>query len=87
MDKVARDLGALDSKVRIEFKRLPLFKDCEAAKWPVLYLAKCRAAATQIADFSDPKKDADLKDDKKECLIELVDVLDESEASETLLNE
>lgn len=37
-----------------------------------------------MADFTDPKKDADLKDDKKECLIELIDVLDENDASDTL---
>ena len=50
-------------------------------------MAKARAAATQIADFSDPAKDLQLKDDKKECLIEMIDVLDESESVDTLLND
>jgi serine/threonine-protein phosphatase 2A regulatory subunit B' len=48
-------------------------------------LAKIRACQNQIADFTDPKKDLELKDDKKECLIELIDVLDESDATTTLL--
>lgn len=33
------------------------------------------------------KKDNDIKDEKKECLIELIDVLDESQAFESLHNE
>lgn len=37
-----------------------------------------------MADFTDPKKDSDLKDDKKECLIELIDVLDENDAADSL---
>lgn len=40
-----------------------------------------------IADFTEAKKDAELKESKKECLIELIDVLEESEASDTLINE
>jgi len=39
------------------------------------------------ADFTDSKKDVDLKDDKKETLIELIDVLDESEAYDSLHTE
>lgn len=41
----------------------------------------------EIADFSEAKKDFDLKENKKECLIEVIDVLDEQEASETVINE
>lgn len=39
------------------------------------------------ADFTDVKKDAEVKDDKKECLIELIDVLDENEAADCLHTE
>jgi hypothetical protein len=53
--------------------------DTDPKKWPIIYLAKLKACSQHIADFSDPKKDAELKDDKKECLIELIDVLDEAE--------
>ena len=58
--------------------------DVEHRKWPIIYLAKLRACQHQHADFTDAKKDTDLKDDKKECLIELIDVLDESEAANCL---
>ena len=40
-----------------------------------------------MADFSDAKKDMEFKDAKKECLIELIDVLEESDAPETVINE
>jgi hypothetical protein len=40
-----------------------------------------------IADFTEAKKDVELKESKKECLIELIDVLEESEAPDTLINE
>mgnify|MGYP006084030753 CR=1 FL=1 len=58
--------------------------DVESRKWPIIYLAKLRVCRTQMADFTDGKKDADLKDDKKECLIELIDVLDENDAADCL---
>lgn len=60
--------------------------DTDAKKWPIIYLAKLKACSQHIADFTDPKKDVELKDDKKECLIELIDVLDESE-SDLLLSD
>lgn len=41
----------------------------------------------EIADFTEAKKDTELKEAKKECLIELIDVLEESEAPDTLINE
>lgn len=50
-------------------------------------MAKSRACTHQIADFSDSKKDIELKEDKKECLIEMIDVLDESEAADVLLSD
>ena len=50
-------------------------------------MAKLRACNTHIADFTDPKKDIDLKEDKKECLIELIDVLDEAESADMISNE
>jgi hypothetical protein len=40
-----------------------------------------------MVDFTDPKKDVEMKDEKKECLIELIDVLDESEATELISND
>jgi hypothetical protein len=49
-------------------------------------MAKLRACHT-IADFSEVKKDAELKEDKKECLIEVIDLLDEQEAPDCLFNE
>jgi hypothetical protein len=72
---------------KIELKRLPLFKDVDSTKWPIIFIAKCKACTAQIADFADPKKDVELKDDKKECLIEMIDVFNEPEASDTLLND
>ena len=41
----------------------------------------------KIADFSDSKKDVELKEQKKECMIEIIDVLDEPEASEYIIKE
>ena len=86
IERVSRDLSGVDAS-KIELKRLPLFKDVDSGKWPVIFIAKCRACTAQIADFSETKKDAELKDDKKECLIELIDVLNEPEAAEVLLND
>ena len=40
-----------------------------------------------IADFSDSKKDQELKESKKECLIEIIDLLDEQEAPDYVVNE
>ena len=86
IERVSKDLVGVDAH-KIELKRLPLFKDVDCHKWPIIFIAKCRACAVQIADFSDPKKDLELKDDKKECLIEMIDVLNEPEAADILLND
>ena len=58
----------------------------DPTKWQILYLAKLKACH-KIADFSDAKKDVDLKEAKKECLIEIIDVLDEPEAAEYIIKE
>ena len=52
-----------------------------------MYLAKLKACRDHIADFSDSKNDVDLKDIKKECLIELIDLLDSQDAPEYIMNE
>lgn len=49
--------------------------DVDASKWQILYLAKL-LACHKIADFSEADKDTELKDAKKECLIEIIDILD-----------
>ena len=49
-------------------------------------MAKLKACQ-KIADFSDAKKDVELKEAKKECLIEIIDVLDEPEAAEYIIKE
>lgn len=49
-------------------------------------MAKLRACM-EIADFTEAKKDTELKEAKKECLIELIDVLEENEAPDTVINE
>ena len=51
-----------------------------------MYLAKLKACH-KIADFSDAKKDVELKEAKKECLIEIIDVLDEPEAADYIIKE
>lgn len=51
-----------------------------------MYLAKLKACH-RIADFSDSKKDVELKETKKECLIEIIDVLDEPEAADFVFKE
>ena len=51
-----------------------------------MYLAKLKACH-RIADFSDAKKDVELKEQKKECLIEIIDVLDEPEAADYIIKE
>ena len=60
--------------------------DVDSSKWQILYLAKLKACH-KIADFSDVKKDVELKETKKECLIEIIDVLDEPEAADTVFKE
>lgn len=50
-------------------------------------MAKLRACKMHMADFTDIKKDIDIKDEKKECLIELIDVLDENEATDLISND
>ena len=49
-------------------------------------MAKLKACH-KIADFSEAKKDLELKEAKKECLIEIIDVLDEPEAAEYIIKE
>lgn len=60
--------------------------DVDPTKWQILYLAKLKACH-KIADFSDAKKDVELKEAKKECLIEIIDVLDEPEAADYIIKE
>ena len=90
------------NRINIDFKKLQSFKgkldslsltihnfsgiDVDYNKWQILYLAKLRACH-KIADFSDAKKDTDLKEAKKECLVEIIDVLDEPEAAEYIIKE
>jgi hypothetical protein len=61
--------------------------DIDPSKWQLIYMAKLKACRDHIADFSDPKKDVDLKELKKECLIECIDLLDSQDAPEYILNE
>ena len=64
---------------------LPHRVDTDSEKWPILLQAKAKACSTSIADFQDVTKDLQLKEDKKECLIEMIGVLDG--LSESLLTE
>ena len=59
--------------------------DVDPSKWQILYLAKLKACHT-IADFSDSKKEVDLKEIKKETLIEIIDLLDEQDAPDFVIN-
>lgn len=61
----------------------------DSKKWQIIYLAKLKACAHHQVDFTDLKKDLELKDQKKECLIELIDLLDEASYlhSEPILKE
>jgi hypothetical protein len=59
--------------------------DSDPSKWQLLYIAKLRACV-ETADFSDAKKDTELKETKKECLIELIDILEDNEAPDTVIN-
>jgi hypothetical protein len=45
--------------------------------WKTLYVAKLRACY-RSADFSDPKKDLEFKEQKKETMIDLIDTLEDS---------
>ena len=60
--------------------------DVDCSKWQIFYLAKLKACH-KIADFSDAKKDTELKESKKECLVEIIDVLDEPEAADYVIKE
>jgi len=42
----------------------------------MLYVAKLRACY-RMADFTDSKKDQEFKDQKKETLIEVIDILED----------
>ena len=61
-------------------------KDSDKSKWQLIYLAKLKALY-EIADFSDPKKDIDFKENKKECLIDVIGFIDDNEAVDTVINE
>ena len=41
-----------------------------------MYIAKLRACY-KLADFSDSKKDVELKEQKKDAMIDLIDTLDD----------
>jgi len=49
----------------------------EPEKLKALYVAKLRACY-KLADFSDSKKDSEFKEQKKECMIDLIDTLDDA---------
>lgn len=50
--------------------------DVDPDKLKSLYIAKLRACY-KLADFSDSKKDTDFKEYKKECMIDLIDTLED----------
>ena len=54
--------------------------DIEQERWKQLYIAKLKGCY-KMADFSDSKKDQEFKDQKKETLIEVIDILDDPTAS------
>lgn len=61
--------------------------DVESDKWKVLYIAKLKACH-KLADFTDSKADTDWKEQKKETLIEIIDILDDNYNAPThLFNE
>lgn len=62
---------------KLEIQKLPLLKDVEPEKSKTLYIAKLRACY-KLADFSDSKKDTEFKEQKKECMIDLIDTLDDA---------
>jgi Protein phosphatase 2A regulatory B subunit (B56 family) len=62
-------------------------KDVEPEKVKSLYVSKLRACY-KLADFSDSKKDTEFKDQKKEAMIDLIDILDDANlAPQYLFNE
>lgn len=61
------------SKVR----KKPNFIDVLQSNWNLLYAAKLKACSSKMCDFINPKADQQLKDDKRDCLIELIDILDQ----------
>ena len=50
--------------------------DVDPEDWRKLYVAKLHACY-KPADFSDSKKDSEFKEQKKDTLIDLIDVLDD----------
>ena len=50
--------------------------DVDPDKVKSLYVVKLRACY-KLADFSDSKKDTEFKEQKKECMIDLIDTLDD----------
>ncbi len=60
--------------------------DIDPDKWKILYVTKLKACY-KLADFSDSKKDQEFKDQKKDTLIDVIDVLDDPAASQYLFNE
>ena len=60
--------------------------DLEHEKWRKLYLAKLKGCY-RLADFSETKNDLDFKEQKKDALIELIDILDDPAAPQYLLND
>jgi hypothetical protein len=65
-------------------------KDADPSKWAALYKLKLKYCH-QIANFqAESKKNPDeveFRERKRECLIELIDILDDAEGAEYLLNE
>lgn len=72
-----------------DFKLMPLlrFKDVDHHRWQTIYLAKLKSCTERMADFLDPKKDIELKESKKNCVVEMIDILDDSHSYETLHTE
>lgn len=72
-----------------DFKLMPLlrFKDVDRHRWQTIYLAKLKSCTERMADFLDPKKDIELKESKKNCVVEMIDILDDSHSYETLHTE
>lgn len=52
--------------------------DVDPERWRALYIAKLKACHKH-ADFSDSKKDLEFKEQKKETLIDLIDILDDTQ--------
>jgi hypothetical protein len=57
-----------------------LLLEVESDKWKVLYIAKLKACH-KIADFSEAKNDVEWKEQKKETLIEIIDILNDNGAA------